>query len=385
MTLRLLRSSHAPKCNLALCDKLLTSTPRTIQRPGSFEAQPEALHTGRPQRRPDAGQVQIQASNLPSTSFSCRRVNSTTFLIIEDDSFSELPHIYVKIYPDVLFISDTGCNSPRDRSLVVTYLRQYIENYPISSNNDQPLNPQGRKGYAIIFSHCHYDHILGIEQFDGPNTTIVASGHSKSFILEDLPTHSLCKYLNIPTPLYEVTHWARNLEYLKYRNQATYTDIPLRIQTFHVPGHTPDSLAWYDIDEHHLYVGDTLYSNSPILFLVESNWISYQNSLYFLFEFVVRQNEILRQRHQYTSTELGKPPAPRVLISSGHSTLAADAESMISDVQSFFMRIIGNAIPVVESKMRFGEVFDLWRDEDEKAYWVWAPRRLAEEARRRIG
>lgn len=51
-----------------------------------------------------------------STSFAAKRVNATTFLITEDDSWQERPHIYALLHPSlpVLILSDTGCDSPRE-------------------------------------------------------------------------------------------------------------------------------------------------------------------------------------------------------------------------------------------------------------------------------
>lgn len=99
----------------------------------------------------------MEATTLPSTSFFCSRLNSSTFLIIEDDSFGEEPHIYVKVYREVLLISDTGCNSPRhQKNLTLASLRRYLETFPIPSNNKEPLNPDGKKDYLILCTHCHY-------------------------------------------------------------------------------------------------------------------------------------------------------------------------------------------------------------------------------------
>lgn len=52
---------------------------------------------------------------LEGTSFVVERVNDTTFLIIEDDSWSERPYVYAVLHPTlpVLILSDTGCDSPR--------------------------------------------------------------------------------------------------------------------------------------------------------------------------------------------------------------------------------------------------------------------------------
>jgi glyoxylase-like metal-dependent hydrolase (beta-lactamase superfamily II) len=372
-----------------------------------------------------------------STSFSCTEINPTTFLIIEDDSYGEHPHIYIKIYPALIFISDTGCNSPRQMNKTITSLRQYLESYPTPANNHSPLNPNGSKPYLIFCTHAHYDHILGIPGFlsssttDGstrpnPKVSILASSHDKSFILTDLPTHSLCKHLHIPTPEYTISHWARHLEYLSYLHPAPAPSpapalIPLRIQTLHIPGHTPDSLAWYDIDEHHLYVGDAFYArkrptppketitlptnesptpdpedDAPIIFPSEGNLITYTSSLTLLLSFIRHQNYLLLLH--WPNEPISEPPPahrtpPRVLLGSGHITSAADAETMTVEVQTLFRGIISGAVKASRSEWKRGEVWDYWveprRDGDGDGdgkgeggrYSVFAPRRLVEEAR----
>jgi glyoxylase-like metal-dependent hydrolase (beta-lactamase superfamily II) len=363
----------------------------------------------------------------PSTSFFCTKLNATTFLIIEDDSYSEQPHIYVKIYPQVIFISDTGCNSPRQKNKAITSLRHYLETFPAAANNNSPLNPDGLKPYLILCTHCHYDHILGIPSFISssspaatPRTTILASAHSKSFIQDDLPAHSLCKYMHIPTPSYPISHWATHLEYLSYTPpsplppQDPESPLPLRIQLLHIPGHTPDSLAWYDIDAHHLYIGDMFYArtrsrafpspfpvsgstdelpsftDASIIFPPEGSWIDYMSSLTLLLSFIQHRNlELERQWDAASSAEPG-PEAlkPRVLLGAGHVTACSDAETMTCEVRALFERIIAGRVPVRRSEVRRGEVFDYWCEEGdgegetEAGYSVLAPRRLVEEVRR---
>jgi glyoxylase-like metal-dependent hydrolase (beta-lactamase superfamily II) len=94
---------------------------------------------------------------------------------------------------------------------------------------------KSRREEAVYHSlfHCHYDHILGIPQFLSAKPIIVASSFDESFILEDLPTHSLCKYVGVQTPEYAVSHWAKHLEYF------SYSDTAFRIQFLHIPGHNP--------------------------------------------------------------------------------------------------------------------------------------------------
>lgn len=101
------------------------------------------------------------AASQPSTCFSCRRLNPSTFLIVEDDQWGEQPFIYVKIYSHLVVLIDTGCGgAARDSSVELRSLRHYIETYEFVDGNDgSPLNPGGEKGYAVVCTHCHYDHI----------------------------------------------------------------------------------------------------------------------------------------------------------------------------------------------------------------------------------
>ncbi|PQE21770.1 Metallo-beta-lactamase domain-containing 2 protein [Rutstroemia sp. NJR-2017a WRK4] len=334
-------------------------------------------------------------SSLPTTSFVSRRVNPSTFVVSEDDDFGEQPYIYIKIYAKFIVVTDSGCNKPRNKDVQISSLRQYIEEYPIASNSNASLNPGGEKAYIIICSHCHYDHILGLPQFLSSNPTIIASELGKYFILQDLPEHSLCKYLDIPTPRYDVSRWAGQFEYFSMSNTH------FRIQFLQIPGHTPDSLAWYDIDEHYLYIGDTLYTRqrSPpipelpddagqvpgipstqaaIIFPEEGgNWIQYMASLNLLRYFVKHRNAELERQHSSAETA-----APRVLLACGHLTYGADAEAMVLEVQELFQRIIAGKVAVRSSSEKRGIIYDYWLESDESCYGVTAPRHLAEEARK---
>lgn len=53
-------------------------------------------------------------SYKPSTSFTTKRINRTTFVVREDDLWEEHPLIYVKLHPLVplVILSDTGCDEP---------------------------------------------------------------------------------------------------------------------------------------------------------------------------------------------------------------------------------------------------------------------------------
>lgn len=95
-----------------------------------------------------------------STCFSCRRLNPSTFLIVEDDQWGEQPFIYAKIYNHVVVLVDTGCGgAARDDAVQLRSLRRFLETYPVDDNKGSPLNPGGGKAYIVVCTHCHYDHI----------------------------------------------------------------------------------------------------------------------------------------------------------------------------------------------------------------------------------
>jgi len=316
------------------------------------------------------------ASSLPPTCFTCTRLNPTTFLIVEADDYGELPFIYAKIYtsPPLLVLSDVGCGTTSCPATVEhTSLRQFLESYPISSNDNQPLNSH-KAPYLIICTHCHYDHIGGIEQFtDDSSTSILASVHGKSFVEDDLATHSLCRFLDITTPRYTVTHWAHDLEAL---HRPSHPKVPLGLLVLSTPGHTPDELAWYDVQERWLFVGDTFYervneglkAEIPIIFPTEGKWAELMASLDKLLEFVRAKN-----------TESGKE---RVKIACGHITSNVDGEEILVAVQKLFWDIIWGKLPVNETKTIRGELVDLWKDDGQPRFSVRGPRKLVDDARR---
>ena len=283
--------------------------------------------------------------------FVCSRVNASTFVIHENDKYDEHPFIYVKIYnhPPLVVLSDTGCGGGDENRDHYHNLKNYIETCPVAANDGKPLSPveAGRK-YLIICTHCHYDHILGLKYFQTDSTRILASSFDKSFIEENLPVHSLCKFLDVPTPEYTVSYWADDLENLSIDRQ------PLRLQILHTPGHTPDELAWFDEGERHLYVGDSFYERiakdgsyeQPIIFPKEGNWVHYMHSLEKLIHFVEKRN----QEHR-TAVKIG----------CGHVTSSVDGMEILLSVRQFFRDTIAGKVPIVHVEEKRGEEFVLWK------------------------
>ena len=303
--------------------------------------------------------------------FSCRKLNSSTFLLVEADGFGERPFIYAKILPTqkYLVLSDTGCGSSSDSG--INTLRDFLETFLVPDNDNLPLNPHLGNGkpslsYLIICTHCHYDHILGIPEFLDANPTIVASAAGKTFIESDLPAHSLCKYLDLPTPAYTVSHWAADLEHL----------LKGHLQILQTPGHTPDELAWYDSGERHLYVGDSFYDRvsedgaytQPIIFPPHGDLVVFMDSLEKLSDFVGQQNR--------------DSGLPTLKIGCGHITSSADAASTLDEVKSFFDDVIAQRVPVIQTVEKFGVVINLWQADGNPRFSLQAPRFLVERARK---
>ena len=321
----------------------------------------------------------MQAGVQMKAYFSCSRLNSSTFLIVERDHYEEYPFIYVKLCddPSLVLLSDTGCGGGTDRAKNSTNLKDFIETYPIPENGGKPLNPRDSHGdpsrtYSIICSHCHYDHILGLAHFPASSSHIVASSFDKAFIEDDLSEHSLCKSLGLSVPTYKVSQWAEDYEKI-------YSNPHLNIQILHTPGHTPDELAYYDADERHLFVGDTLYERvakdksyeQPILFPKEGNLVHYMQSLEKLITFVNEKN--------------AEADKSRVKIGCGHITSSVDASEILLAVKQLFLGIYAGKVAIVQSEEKRGEEYVLYKADGEPRFSVGVPKRLVLDARKALG
>ena len=319
--------------------------------------------------------MNVIKKNSTSTCFSCRRLNSTTFLIVEDDKLGEKPFIYVKLYEQLklVVISDTGVGGNTSPDSMET-VRSFIETCPIPDNNHEPLNPrldsgEPRSKYLIILTHCHYDHILGIPSFDDVSPVIVASGNDKLFIEENLPEHSLCKAMNLETPDYKVTYWAEDMKDLFFEIKQ------IGLQILHTPGHTPDELAWYDAEARHIFVGDSFYKRlaeegsyeQAIIFPIHGNLVHFMRSLEKIQSFVKDKN-----------SEQGKPA---LKLGCGHTTSSVDAESIMPLVTKYFWDVIGGSIPVKKSFKHFGIVNELYKEDGSPQFSLQIPRILVSRAR----
>ncbi|KAJ7158805.1 Metallo-hydrolase/oxidoreductase [Mycena filopes] len=273
----------------------------------------------------------------PRAAFRATRLTQSTFLLSEyNDIYDEQPQIFVKLIPsaNTILIIDTGCGGATiDHDIEITSLRRYIEQVRLDCNNGIPLNEGGCMEYLVVATHCHYDHILGMEQF--ADSRILASSHSPSFISQpNLPANSLCESMGIRTPSYTpilVPH--------AYTVKSSAL-ISLGVSIFHTPGHTPDELALYDTVEKMLYVGDSLYEKATIIFPREGSIVAWVSSMEFLLDFVRAENKF---------------GGKEVLINSGHETVCRPALEVLDEAKRFMEDVILAREPVRQRLCRRGE------------------------------
>lgn len=351
-----------------------------------------------PELEAPRGFMQRQLDACP---FTIRQINETTYLIRELDRFVSLatlsrvyhhlhpqdenPHVYVKkhtqILPDgrsatLLIVNDTGCGTSASSKLSRTgqwNIRTFIDHH---------LNPSSSIPYLVILSHCHYDHILGLNPILRPahmthstRTQIVSSAHDPSFISPaNLRKHSLCGELGLRLPPYQTGVWAAHHQSLEVVHPKLGATMALPITTLHTPGHTPDSLSWYDAEERALYVGDAFYeAPAPILFPSEGDLKQWWDSVDMLVAFVRGQN----------AEQNANIAQSRVTLSAGHVTAGVDALRCLLEVKEFMRRVLRNGVHFEEEPMKRGERFGSWREEGGR-FCLGAPLRLVEEGRKAI-
>lgn len=319
-------------------------------------------------------------------------------------SQNETPNIYARLCSNVdsrgnkqsvIVLNDTGvgssghANNPGNSSV-----------WNIKTFLDHHLNPEGLLPYLVIISHCHYDHILGLHallrtrddnraSYD-MDATVLSSSYDPSFISpENLEEHSLCKARGLKAPTYKTAIWASDFQNITYQH-PTGLDMNLPIVTIHTPGHTPDSLSWFDTEMRVLYVGDSLYQSesdetrtspsgkegaAPVMFTNESNLLDWWRSLYKLICFVHEENT---------------PGKPRVTLACGHVTSSTDAYSCLQRMKAFMARILRDEVPVYAWPPDRGFEVGHWTDDGESPertyheFSVVAPVFVVEEGRREI-
>ncbi|KAJ8468845.1 hypothetical protein ONZ51_g9386 [Trametes cubensis] len=194
------------------------------------------------------------------------------------------------------------------------------------------------------------------------DSPVIQSGYDPAFLAPDeIPEHSLCAILGIPTPSYKP--WLRPDQ----SPLLSEDNIPLGMTLLHAPGHTPDELALWDADEGMLYVGDTLYEQAHIIFTKEGSIVLWFKTVDKLIRLVA---------------ESGKGDAVR--INCGHVTAERPAMDVLRTTKAFMLDVVEGREEVKMRMHKRGEEYVEYV-QDGGRYSLICPERLVKEARGAMG
>ncbi|KAL1583072.1 hypothetical protein WHR41_08291 [Cladosporium halotolerans] len=308
--------------------------------------------------------------------YSCSRLNGSTHLVIQNDKYLEFPYVYVKIYSSLVVVIDTGCGAHNGKDGIPA---QELRDFILSDI----LSPEQRDhDFLVLCTHCHFDHIGGIEAFAASGAMIIASGRDRDFISpEHLSANSLCEAFGTKTPQYTIGHLAQDGEELMHNGRS------LGLRVIHTPGHTPDSMAIFDEAERWLFVGDTCYrrratmpwgeeQDVPVILPLQGNWRDFMDSLEKL------ENVVAEAEQQHGERE--------VQLAAGHTTSQGSARDILREVIGVCKRIEAGSVPVI-ARMRGDavapggtlgdEMFVLWQDGGEAEFSLMAPESFQDDLR----
>jgi len=134
------------------------------------------------------------------------------------------------------YIIDPACYDENEKKILISYVK----------NNGLTIK-------AIINTHCHVDHILGVEYVrEQLNTTFFCS-EEEQFLIDNSVAQGEFFGLTVKRPVKPD----------RYISEKSKLDINGKeIKIIHVPGHSPGSLCFFLEDEKKLFSGDALFSGS---------------------------------------------------------------------------------------------------------------------------
>jgi len=118
---------------------------------------------------------------------------------------------------------------------------------------DDLISERGLKLTAQINTHCHVDHVLGVQHILSQYGCPLRAHREEAKVLENAPLMGNIFGLNVE-PISGIDKNIEDNEIIHIGNQS--------LQSIHVPGHSPGSLAFYSREEGFVITGDALFQGS---------------------------------------------------------------------------------------------------------------------------
>ena len=106
---------------------------------------------------------------------------------------------------------------------------------------------------AVLITHAHFDHILDLGYFTENNIPIYAHGDSQDDIM-NLKTFNMIEFSSSEYPNGKIS--------VPLTGETTVSVAGLEIKVLEVPGHSPDSLAYFIPSHSVCFVGDLIFRDS---------------------------------------------------------------------------------------------------------------------------
>lgn len=133
-------------------------------------------------------------------------------------------------------IVDAGYYTNQEQEMLVNY---------ITSENLRPV--------MILCTHCHVDHVLGNYFVHEKYNTALAAHKADEFLLNHaVEMGNMFGLKTMPSP--DITNYLDEGSIVTFGNST--------LNAFHVPGHSPGSLAFYSEQDKFLISGDALFKGS---------------------------------------------------------------------------------------------------------------------------